>query len=316
MKSKVNNPFFNAKLRAFLFFLALATIFWVLTRFSKQDSGSVTANIVYTNVPKGKLLLDSNPENAKFILSANKFEILYHRIKKPTVVIDIKKYYSEKNGAANVTEETLKELIQSQINNSYTVQRVVPREIVISLESLNFKDVPVEIVSDLKFKSGFGESGAVIIDPKTVTITGASLYLDTITSVKTTVIKASEVSQPLNLKVDLQQFDVTKVQIEPKFITYKQHVVEFSQKRISLDITVLNAPSDATLRLLPSKIGISFNVPIENFNAITADDFTVTVDYNKRNQVDSFVIPEITKKPAGIKDIELGTKKVDLLLFK
>lgn len=316
MKSKVKNPFFNAKLRAFLFFLALATIFWVLTRFSKQDSGSVTANIVYTNVPKGKLLLDSNPENAKFILSANKFEILYHRIKKPTVVIDIKKYYSEKNGAANVTEETLKELIQSQINNSYTVQRVVPREIVISLESLNFKDVPVEIVSDLKFKSGFGESGAVIIDPKTVTITGASLYLDTITSVKTTVIKASEVSQPLNLKVDLQQFDVTKVQIEPKFITYKQHVVEFSQKRISLDITVLNAPSDATLRLLPSKIGISFNVPIENFNAITADDFTVTVDYNKRNQVDSFVIPEITKKPAGIKDIELGTKKVDLLLFK
>ncbi|WP_271856335.1 CdaR family protein [Patiriisocius marinus] len=316
MKSKVKNPFFNAKLRAFLFFLALATIFWVLTRFSKQDSGSVTANIVYTNVPKGKLLLDSNPENAKFILSANKFEILYHRIKKPTVVIDIKKYYSEKNGAANVTEETLKELIQSQINNSYTVQRVVPREIVISLESLNFKDVPVEIVSDLKFKSGFGESGAVIIDPKTVTITGASLYLDTITSVKTTVIKASEVSQPLNLKVDLQQFDVTKVQIEPKFITYKQHVVEFSQKRISLDITVLNAPSDATLRLLPSKIGISFNVPIENFNAITADDFTVTVDYNKRNQVDNFVIPEITKKPAGIKDIELGTKKVDLLLFK
>ncbi|GER60864.1 hypothetical protein ULMA_29720 [Patiriisocius marinus] len=316
MKSKVKNPFFNAKLRAFLFFLALATIFWVLTRFSKQDSGSVTANIVYTNVPKGKLLLDSNPENAKFILSANKFEILYHRIKKPTVVIDIKKYYSEKNGAANVTEETLKELIQSQINNSYTVQRVVPREIVISLESLNFKDVPVEIVSDLKFKSGFGENGAVIIDPKTVTITGASLYLDTITSVKTTVIKASEVSQPLNLKVDLQQFDVTKVQIEPKFITYKQHVVEFSQKRISLDITVLNAPSDATLRLLPSKIGISFNVPIENFNAITADDFTVTVDYNKRNQVDNFVIPEITKKPAGIKDIELGTKKVDLLLFK
>ena len=110
MKSKVKNPFFNAKLRAFLFFLVLATIFWVLTRFSKQDSGAVTANIVYTNVPKGKLLLDSNPENAKFILTANKFEILYHRIKKPTVVIDIKKYYSKKTGVAKVTEETLKEL--------------------------------------------------------------------------------------------------------------------------------------------------------------------------------------------------------------
>ena len=316
MKSKVKNPFFNAKLRAFLFFLVLATIFWVLTRFSKQDSGAVTANIVYTNVPKGKLLLDSNPENAKFILTANKFEILYHRIKKPTVVIDIEKYYSKKTGVAKVTEETLKELIQSQINNSYTVQRVVPKEIAILLESLNFKDVPVEIVSELKFKSGFGESGAVVIDPKTVTITGAKLYLDTITSVKTTLIKASEISEPLNLKVDLLQFDVTKVQIEPKFITYKQHIVEFSQKQISLDITVLNAPKDATLRLLPSKIGISFNVPIENFNAITAEDFTVTVDYNKRNEVDNFVIPEITKKPAGIKDIELGTKKVDLLLFK
>lgn len=316
MKSKVTNPFFNAKLRAFLFFLLLATIFWFLTRFSKQDTGVVTASIEYINVPKGKLLLDSNPEKAVFTLSANKFEILYNRFKKPVITIDIETFYSSKTGEAKVSEEELKKLVQSQINNSYAIQSVSPRVLDITLESLNYKDVPVEIVSELNFKSGFGESGAVVIKPKMVTITGAKQYLDTISSVKTEVIRQSNIFEPLHLKVPLVGFDDSQVQISPKVIDFKQQVVEFAQKQLTVPIKVLNAPLDATLRILPSKITVSFIVPVANFNTINVDDFEVTIDYNKRNDIDNFVIPEITKQPSGIKNIELETKKIDLLLFK
>lgn len=316
MRTKVKNPLFSKKLRAFLFFLILATIFWVLTRFSKQESGAVTANLAYTNVPKGKLLLDSNPQKIKFTLAANKFEILYYRIKQPTVSIDVASFYVDNRRKALVKQEDLKELLQGKINSNLLVQKVMPQELNIALESLNFKEVPVEIVSNLKYKSGFGASGAYIIEPKSVTITGAKQYIDTIDRIRTVLIEQSNIEKSLNFNVPLNNYNTEKIKITPKLIAFKQNVVEFSQKELTLPITIINAPTNATIRLLPGKINVSFNVPIENFSGITAEDFIVTVDYNKRNEVDNFVIPEITKKPAGIKDVELGTKKIDLLLFK
>jgi hypothetical protein len=316
MKTKVKNPFFNAKLRSFLLFLLLATTFWVLTRFSKQEAGVVTANLVYSNVPKGKLLLDSNPDEVSFTLSANKFEILYYHIKKPIIIIDISSILNLKNEIAVVTKEVLEELIQSQINTNLIVRKVAPQELVIALESLNFKDVPVEIVSNLKYKSGFGESGSFVLEPRTVTITGTKEYIDTIRTVKTVLIAQNEIYEPLHFKVPLVRMDTTKVKISPLDIDFRQNVVEFSQKQLTVDITVLNAPKDATLRLLPSKMDLTFNVPIKNFSSITISDFIVAIDYAKRNIIDNFVIPEIIKKPEGIKDIKMGTNKVDLLLFK
>ncbi len=316
MKTKIRTSFFNAKLRAFLFFLLLATIFWVLTRFSKQESATVKAKLEYINVPKGKLLLTSNKEEVAFTLEANKFEILYYRIKRPKIVIDLEEFYSVKSKDIIINEDVLESLLIAQISSGLVVNRVKPKELIIALESLNFKDVPVEIVANLKYESGFGASGAYIVEPSTVTITGAKQYLDTITSVKTVLIEENDVEKSLHLKIPLAMFDSTKVKVSPKTISFKQKVVEFSQKEVVLNINVINGPSDATLRLLPNNLKILFTVPVENFSAITAEDFTVTVDYNNRNKTDNFIVPEITRQPAGIRDVKLDIKKVDLLLFK
>ena len=56
MAKTFKNPFKNSKLKAFIVFLFLASVFWMLTKFSKQDVASVVTTISYVNIPQGFIL--------------------------------------------------------------------------------------------------------------------------------------------------------------------------------------------------------------------------------------------------------------------
>ena len=59
MAKTFKNPFKNSKLKAFIVFLFLASVFWMLTKFSKQDVASVVATISYVNIPQGYMLKEN-----------------------------------------------------------------------------------------------------------------------------------------------------------------------------------------------------------------------------------------------------------------
>ena len=63
MARTFNNPFKNSKLKAFIVFLFLASVFWMLTKFSKQDVASVVTTISYVNIPQGFMLNENTPKD-------------------------------------------------------------------------------------------------------------------------------------------------------------------------------------------------------------------------------------------------------------
>ena len=50
----------NLKVKRFLFFLLLAAIFWVLTKFSREFTATMVAKIQYENVPENAALSEGN----------------------------------------------------------------------------------------------------------------------------------------------------------------------------------------------------------------------------------------------------------------
>jgi YbbR domain-containing protein len=316
MSSSFKNPFISSKLKAFFVFLFLASIFWVLTKFSKQDVASVVATITYVQVPEGMMLTKNNPQEISFNLAATRFEFLGYVLKKPKITIDVTSYFNEKNSQARVGGTALEKLILTQVVSDGRITQLSIPEINIELEQLNFKKVPVVPKVSIAYVIGFDALGAMRVQPDSVTITGAKQVLDTLHFIKTVPLELNYISETISQDLPLQKWSDIALTMTPNTVVISQDVVEYSQKIVSVPITMINDPLQGSFKLLPATVRVAFNVPVDRFNDITANDFKIICDYRARNQEDNFMIPIIKERPDDITGVEMETKKIDLLLFK
>ena len=316
MARTFKNPFKNSKLKAFVVFLFLASVFWMLTKFSKQDVTSVVTTINYVNIPQGFMLNENTPEDFSFNVNATRFEFLGYVFKKPNIKIDVGAYFNESTNTATVDGAALEKLILKQVVDAGFVTQLSLPELILNLDQLSSKKVPVVSQVSISYNIGFDGLGARQINPDSITITGSRQMLDTIFSVKTTPLELLDISASFAQDILLQSWPTGAVSISPNNVIISQKVSEFSQKILMVPVTMINQPPQGNFKLLPASIRVAFNVPVAQFNEIVPADFTIICDYNTRDVEDNFVIPLVTQMPANITGVEMETKKIDLLIFK
>src|SRR5690606_19089590 len=114
----------NSKVKWFLFFLILATIFWVLTKFSREFTSTMQAKIQYRNIPETAALSDKNLKNISYDLTANGFEILFYKFKKPVVEVDVSKYYSKEKEDFVISRNQLLRMVSANFNRNLDVKNL------------------------------------------------------------------------------------------------------------------------------------------------------------------------------------------------
>jgi len=316
MAKTFKNPFKNSKLKAFIVFLFLASVFWMLTKFSKQDVASVGATISFVNIPQGYMLDENTIQDFSFNVNATRFEFLGYVFKKPIIKIDVGAFFNETTNTARVDGATLEKLILNQVVDDGFVTQLSLPELMITLEPLSFKKVPILGQVSISYDVGFDAMGPLQIKPDSVTITGSKQLLDTIVSITTTPLELFDISASFRQAISVESISNATATISPKTVTISQNVSEFSQKILMVPVTMINQPSQGNFKLLPASIRIAFNVPVDRFNEITLEDFTIICDYNSRDREDNFLIPVVQQMPANITGVEMETKKIDLLIFK
>jgi len=316
MTKQLNNPFKNSKLKAIFFFLLLATFFWVLTKFSRHYTATATAYVNYVNIPKTTLITDENAKEITFDLSASGFEFLFYKLKRPTIEIDVGRYYSTGMDHILLRKNDLVRVISAGLNANLTIKDLSVEELRVQLDNIVFKKVPVITETDFSYKNGFRQVDSIKILPDSIMISGPSTYLDTIRTVKTKVLSEENLDKTFSKIVEIKKYTTQKISFDPKEVTVSVEVSEFSQKEIVLPIEVINLPENIIIKLIPSVVTVVFNVSVEEFKEITENDFSLVCDYAKRNIEENFMIPDLIKSPSGIVNMEFDTKKIDYLIFK
>ncbi len=312
---KAKRNYRATKLKSFFFFLLLAVVLWLLTKFSQEQTVSLTSQVRYTNIPVSFQLSENNISKISFDATTNGFEFLMLSLKKPTIEISVTDYLSTEDSLASINQNELKQVIQNQIGKNLEVKNLSVNSIDILLNALVSKEIPIAIDNQISFKKGFKTIKGLTLTPSKVVVVGSSELLNSIDSIKTKPVKLSNVSSSFSEEVLL---------ISPnpslKLETYKVKVTgtveEFSAHSIIVPIEIKNAPLDKKIKLIPENIKISFVVSMSNFNSISKNDFNVICDYSKADESQSFLIPEIVKSPKGISNIELSHNKINYLIFK
>lgn len=305
----------NPKLKSFLFFLLLATLFWFLTKFSRDSETTLTTTIDYINIPETVIVTNDNVKEITFDVSGNGFQLLSHKLMKTSLQIDIGTYYKEADSTIVLQIQEIHKLILKQLNLS-GIKNISVTQLVLHLDKNASKKVPVVFRSQISYQDGYFQQGGILIKPDSVKISGPSEEIDTITAIPTQLLKKREVSQGFTEAIDLVKPQNRNVVLDPQSVSVTIEAEQFSQMQMEIPIEVINLPKDTKLKLFPENIKITFDVSIKDFGNLTTDDFKVICDFSERIEDGSFMIPKLIRYPETLQHIDLETKKVEFLIFK
>ena len=308
--------FKKGKLKMFFVFLALALFFWVLTKYSKEYTATVNATIIFNNPPDNTSIINKRSSDISFDLTANGFEFLYFKFKRPLLNIDINKYYTKNRNDISISGGELIKIINYHLKNDISVKNVSVNELVIELDSIIFKKIPVIIQTDITFRDGYKSIGKIRIDPDSVLVSGPSKSIQEINQIKTNILSLLDVNTNILENIALQTPESLDITISPQNVTISHIVEEFTQKSLILPLKVYNLAKGLKIKLIPEFITITFDVTVNEFNNISKKDFVLICDYTKRDKNENFMIPELLEKPESILNIVIKAKKVDYLIFK
>ena len=308
--------FSSNKAKLFLLFLILASIFWVLTKFSREFTASMIAKVDYTDLPKTAVLAKDNASEINFDMTANGFEILFYKFKKPTLNIRVEDYYTEKKDSFNISRNELLRKLSGSFNKYMEVKNLSPDLLNVKLDPIVLKKVVVEANTDISFKDGFKPIDGFILKPDSIIISGPKARLKNIDTVYTEVVSLKDIEKNISETVKIKSPSDDIVALDPTQINFQWAVSEFSQGQFTLPVEVVNLPPGMELKLVPDRITVSFDISVDDFATVSSDSFRVICDYSKRNKEENFMLPILAKQPAGTVNVFFQPKKVDYFVFK
>lgn len=306
----------NLKVKRFLFFLLVAAIFWVLTKFSREFTATMHAKINYKNIPETAALSEGNIQNITFDLTANGFEILFYKFKKPTIDIQVGTYYDKEKNYFTIPKNELNRMVSSNFNRSLAVKNLSVEALKVFLDPIVLKKVRVEPNYNFTFKDGFKPVDSIKVTPDSVLISGPSGTLRSIHALKTETISIKNIEKDISKTVKIKSNNNEIVSINPSEVTVSQRVAEFSQGKFTLPVDVINVPPDLDIKLISPNVTVTFDVSVANFSGVSKEKFRVICDYAKRNTQENFMIPILEKMPSSIQNVVFEPKKIDFLIFK
>ena len=304
------------KIKLFVFFLVVASVFWVLTKFSREFTASVVAKIDYRNLPETAALAKDNTNEIGFDLTANGFEIIYYKLKKPTLEVDVAKHYDSTENGFIISRNELVRQLSTKFNKYMDIRNLSVEGLHVRLDPIVLKKVQVWPEHDISFKEGFKPVDSIRIDPDSILISGPKGVLDEIFSVKTELIALNNVDRSISYIAKIASPSAEVVTINPDQIKVSWPVAEFSQGSFTLPVEVINLTPGVELKLVPERISVYFDISVADFANVSAENFRIICDYSKRNDSDNFMVPVLAKKPEGAVNIVFEPKKIDFFIFK
>lgn len=310
------NRYSKTKIKRFLVFVVIASVLWVLTKFGREVTTPMEAKIVYKNLPETAVLSKDNPQIIHFDITANGFEVLFYKFKMPVLDIAVNDYYTEGDDGFVVSKKAVLQNLESKFNKYFEIRNLSPAPIQVKLDPIALKNVVVIPDLEVQFKNGFRSIGDFQLDPDTIAISGPEESLTEIDTVFTKNVSLKNVDKDISETIEILWPSEEIVSMTPNKILFNWSVTEFSEGQFSLPVEVINLPPGVELKLVPGHLSIIFDIAVDDFTDISAENFRVVCDYSKRNKEDGFMVPELVKQPEEAVNVMIDPKKIEFYVFK
>jgi len=243
------------------FALILAIFLWFWVKMGRDYTVRLPMKVEVATLPSGIALRHEVPDEVTVSLSGEGWELLSWAIN-PAVL------------SLGVEEETvvLTDQIRQQIAPIYqlTLNDVEPSALLLDLEPLASKKVPVSGAPVLEFRTRFGPITELELLPDSVTITGGESRIRELESWSIRPLTILDISGSIRRLIPLQSSP--GLTVTPEQITLVQEAAEFTEGEVRIPIQTRRLPLDLNIEFTPAFITVRYLIPIEEYDQIRDRD--------------------------------------------
>lgn len=304
----------NREFLIFLFFFAVAGVFWILMALNDNYEQEIRIPVHYTNIPKTVVMTSPETDTLRVTIRDKGIILLGYMYgdAMQNITIDFKSN-ARHNGMGEVPASELSKKITSRLTSSSKLISIKPEKLTFYYNYGEKKRVPIKWRGSVTPEELFFISG-VEYDPDSVTIYASHPKLDSINTVYTEVLNCSDFRDTLTVDARLQKIAGVKMlpnMVSIRFMTDVLTEVSFDD----VPVVGINMPKGKILRTFPAKVKVKFVTGVKTYQSLSKNDFRVVADYEEiqRSQSSKCNI-YLQSSPEGITRAALSVKQVDYLI--
>ncbi|WP_378187220.1 CdaR family protein [Aquimarina sp. W85] len=301
--------------KVFLFFLVSTSILWLFIQFSKNYTRTLETNIVFINIPEGKVLDPSNDTKLIVTLGGNGFRLIAHSWRTPELTFDFEKSVKKDSNKYVFALDKKGDFIKRKLDFKGNVIAFEKDTLVLKLNTILEKKVPVKTNITFQYAAGYGSSEGLKIEPDSSTIRGVKKVLDSIKYVETSAIEVdglkSNWEEKVSIKMDSLQGVLT---IDPPYVSAMVSVSKFTEGSQIVPVVLENVPDKEEIKIFPKEVKIVYRVGLDKYDEISERDFKVVANYEEATEDNAFLLLKLEKYPEKIHDVRLQEKQIQFVI--
>ena len=300
----------------FLIFLAISTAAWFLVKLSEDYVTQATFRLQFTDVPAEKWV-SSDEQQLKMSLNIDGFHTLRCKmIREPyrfvTLSLDEVPYRLESGNVYSFGSQYVAEKVAERLGINTSDITMNDASVYFTMDELKSKVVPVVLRSDIKTQRQFGIYGIPMLEPAMVTIFGPEEVVDTVRSVKTTLLSKSNVNDNFSEVVGLDMLG-GNIRSNTKEVKVSVAVERYTEMDVEVPIRV---DGKQNLRLFPENMTVKCHVAMKDYASITPDVFSATVDAQQLKALQPLLDVRLVSWPDYVQILSTHPDKVEYLIVQ
>ena len=302
------------KLKLFLVFFFVSTLFWGVTKFSNNYSALVLFSVKYINVPE-LIIIQPQYKLIEGYVNASGFQLFFYRFFRKTLNID----FSSANlndGNGSISLVSLRRSLDDQIFGSFL--SFENEKLFFGYSSYITKKVPVKVDQNSEFNiaSGFSSLQDSSFEPDSINVSGPKSKLEDLDFIPVLIKLNGEISKNIEMTVRIQDND-SSLKFNPNNIVYRESIEKFTEQSFDINLKLINVPDSVKIKLFPKNVKLYSSFPFQFVNNINNEDFELIFDYldTKNGKFQSIPV-RLNKFPDFSKNIRWEPKTISYLVKK
>jgi YbbR domain-containing protein len=309
----------NKQFSVFVICFLIACVFWLLISLNRNYSSTISFPIVYTDLPKDKVLVNDLPEHVVLELNARGFDLIGYHFKLLTfpVLVKIDAYtYGNRLDNYLVTRPLINSLTR-QLHSDGRVIAIEPDTIFLKYNKRLNKKVPVLPNLQVYFQKQYNFAGKIQVQPDSVLISGPDAYVDSVKSLSTNKLVLRNLKSGFSQNVLLNLQGLNKhITVLHKNIVVKAPVEKFTEATIEIPVSVKSNASEYRIKTIPDKVKLSFLVSLTQYSKVSPQSFTAVADFVTAAPTGLKIKVDLVKQPAFVKVLKVWPSKVEFVKIK
>jgi hypothetical protein len=297
----------------FLFFFFLSFIFWALQSMQEEYEIQLHIPVSYKDIPHDMSFVQTPPSEITARVRDKGNILLNYTLgsQRPSIVISVQDITFADN-VLLLSAKDMEGMIMKQLIPTTNLLSFDPQQIEASYGTLKRKRLPVRFDGDVHTDPGFLISGDIVISPSATDVFAADVVLSALTSVPTVYTEINNGNKTITRKLKLRKIDGAT--FDPDVVSVTIPIEEYTQKTFDVPIVCKHVPPGYTIRMFPSAVKITCNVPLSLFKDLSGEDFAVETFVVSPEQSASMIPLRLVRKPDWANHVSLSQDSIEFIL--